>query len=373
MRQVAGGCAGSYLPPRARVGGLRLQGVHPMRFAIPGEIQWTACGTAAVSGSPAGQPGVACRGLAQLALPLLSPLLRPNPGSPRQQATTLLRWLGICWLGLAKALASTTLSAKDYGVHNQQPAPRISALRQPPVGFAHRGAKAHQRENTVAAFTTALEMGATGLETDAYLTADGKVVLDHDGWVRSGRWGRRKSIADSQRSELPAHIPCLEDLFAVFGSNHQTDVEVSIDLKDTNAADAIMEVVEVTDAALEGGGKSLHSRVWLCHPNLAVLQDLRSRYPNVCLCNSTRLSRLSAGPERRASELCDAGIQALNLHQTDWTGGLVTLFHRFGVYCFGWDAQQPRVLNELLDMGIDAVYSDHTDKMMSAINSWYPN
>ena len=48
------------------------------------------------------------------------------------------------------------------------------------------------------------------------------------------------------------------------------------------------------------------------------------------------------------------------------------LFHRFGVLCFGWDAQQPRVLNELLDMGIDAVYSDHVDRMRDALDKLVP-
>jgi glycerophosphoryl diester phosphodiesterase len=60
-------------------------------------------------------------------------------------------------------------------------------------------------------------------------------------------------------------------------------------------------------------------------------------------------------------------VEAVNLHHSDWTGGLTTLFHRFGVLCFGWDAQLPRVLSELLDAGIDAVYSDHVDRMVDAL------
>jgi glycerophosphoryl diester phosphodiesterase len=33
---------------------------------------------------------------------------------------------------------------------------------------------------------------------------------------------------------------------------------------------------------------------------------------------------------------------------------------------FGWDAQFDRVLNELLDAGIDGVFSDHVDRMLAA-------
>ena len=70
-------------------------------------------------------------------------------------------------------------------------------LRRPPIAFAHRGARAHAPENTLEAFRRALDLGATGLETDAWLTADGAVVLDHDGVAKRGL--RRRPIAESRR------------------------------------------------------------------------------------------------------------------------------------------------------------------------------
>ncbi len=245
-------------------------------------------------------------------------------------------------------------------------ASRIAPLRVPPIGFAHRGARAQERENTLAAFSLALEMGAGGLESDVWVTADGHAVLDHDGWVRSGRLRRRRPIHDCRRDELPDHIPTLAELYNACG----TDFELSLDLKDPDAAPAVIATV---DEAGAGAGRSLRERLWLCHPDVDTLVGLRDRWPDVRLCNSTRLSRMDHGPERRAAVLAEAGIDSVNLHQTDWTGGLVTLFHRFGVLCFGWDAQQPRVLNELLDMGIDAVYSDHVDRMRHTLAAWYPD
>ena len=247
-------------------------------------------------------------------------------------------------------------------------APRISPLHVPPIGFAHRGARAQERENTLAAFSLALEMGAGGLESDVWVTADGQAVLDHDGWVRSGRLRRRRPIPDCRRDELPDHIPTLAELYDACG----TDFELSLDLKDSDAAPAVIAAVDGAGAGTGTGGQ-LRERLWLCHPDVDILVGLRDRWPDVRLCNSTRLSRMDHGPERRAAVLAEAGIDSVNLHQTDWTGGLVTLFHRFGILCFGWDAQQPRVLNELLDMGIDAVYSDHVDRMRSALVAWYPD
>ena len=243
--------------------------------------------------------------------------------------------------------------------------PRISPLRKPPIGFAHRGARAQERENTLTAFTRALEMGATGLESDAWITADGQAVLDHDGVVRLGRWRRKRPMFECRREELPDHIPTLAELYRQCGG----DFDLSLDLKDGDAAPAVINSV---DEAAACTGLELRRRIWLCHPNVDTLVGMRDRWPDVRLCNSTRLSRMHDGPERRAAVLAQAGIDSVNLHQTDWTGGLVTLFHRFGVLCFGWDAQQPRVLNELLDMGIDAVYSDHVERMREALDRWYP-
>ena len=143
----------------------------------------------------------------------------------------------------------------------------MDPILRPPIGFAHRGARAHAPENTIEAFSLALKLGATGLESDVWVTADGVPVLDHDGVVRSG------------------------------------------------------------------------------------------------------LRRMKDGAERRAADLAAAGIDAVNLHHSDWNLGLATLFHRFDRYCFGWDAQFERVLSQLLRFGLDAVYSDHVDRMVDAITA----
>ena len=232
--------------------------------------------------------------------------------------------------------------------------PLFPALRVPPIAFAHRGARAHAPENTVEAFLLARRLGATGLESDVWCTSDGVAVLDHDGVV--GSRFRRQPISDVPRAALPAHVPTLADLYAECG----TDFELSLDVKDPAAAAA-------TVAVARAAGDAAPERLWLCHHDWQRLVAWRAEFPEVRLVDSTRLRFMRSGPERRAAQLSEAGIDAVNLHESDWTGGLTTLFHRFNVLTFGWDAQFERVLDNLLGMGIDAIYSDHVDRMMEAV------
>ncbi len=209
------------------------------------------------------------------------------------------------------------------------------------------------RENTLEAFALALRLGATGLESDVWLTADGVPVLDHDGVV--GRV-RRKPISALTRSELPEHIPALTDLFTTVG----TSFELSLDVKDPDAGLPIIHAALAADPTLS-------ERLWLCDDDLDRLSRWRDESGEVRLVMSTRLKRMKAGPERLAAQMRERSIDAVNLHHSDWTGGLTTLFHRFGRYAFGWDAQFERILDGLLRMGIDGLYSDHADRMSDAL------
>ena len=92
----------------------------------------------------------------------------------------------------------------------------------------------------------------------------------------------------------------------------------------------------------------------------------RSLDDDVKLVDSTRLQRISEGPERRAAILAGHGIDGVNLHHSDWNGGLVTLFHRFERTAFGWDMQHEHILRPALRMGLDGVFSDHVDVMVDA-------
>jgi glycerophosphoryl diester phosphodiesterase len=216
-----------------------------------------------------------------------------------------------------------------------------------PLGFAHRGASAHAPENTIRAFRLALSMGAPGIETDVWMTADAVPVLHHGGSVR------RRPIGATNAADLPSSLPRLTDLYAECG----TDFDLSLDLKDGRSAHAVVD-------AARAAGHDL-SRLWLCGGVQGPL-SWRSVDPAV---------RLVAGVDPRQAgswveqldRLHAGGIDAVNVRRRRWSKALIDNVHQAGLLAFGWDAQSRRRIRALLALGCDAVYSDHADRLVAVL------
>lgn len=240
----------------------------------------------------------------------------------------------------------------------------VTTDRVAPIGFAHRGGKAHAPENTLAAFTNALSLGASGLESDVWVTRDGVAVLDHDGTVsgqtaRSSSRGWRRTrrgtpISALARRELPGHVPSLSELYEACG----TDFELSIDVKDPAAAEPAMAV-----AARAG----VLARLWLCTPSRRLIKRWRAWSSEVHLVDSAPLATFLADPAARISALAPVGADALNIHHRGWTATHVAAVHAIERRVFAWDAQRRPVLDRLIALGVDGIFSDHVDRMMAAV------
>jgi len=220
-----------------------------------------------------------------------------------------------------------------------------------PIGFAHRGARAECRDNTMPSFRRALELGARGIESDAWVSADGVVVLDHDGVVRRGL--RRVGIAALRRADLPGHIPDLAELLAV----SDPGVDLSLDIKDPATAGP-------TIGAVEAAGRE--ERTWLCGRDSDLI-DWRGRSPGVRLVNSTRMQNIPEGLPARVARLTAGGVDAVNLRWPEWDAGRLAVVHDAGLLAFAWDAQRRETLSAVLRLGVDGVYCDHVTRMVDAL------
>jgi glycerophosphoryl diester phosphodiesterase len=214
-------------------------------------------------------------------------------------------------------------------------------------GFAHRGGGPGP-ENTISTFTAALGQGASGLETDAWVTRDGAVVLDHDGLAGSRP---RRPVGQLDRHELSGHVPTLDELYEACG----IDFELAVDVKAPGAADAVVSVARRYAAA---------DRIWVVAPTPALVGHLDHGHRAVTLRGNVIRSK------HRATALAaarDAGVEAINARWMWWKRAIVDEVHDAGMLAFGYDAQRRSSLDRSLSIGLDAVFSDHVSRMLAAI------
>ena len=88
-------------------------------------------------------------------------------------------------------------------------------MLQLPKVIGHRGAMAYAPENTLASFREARRRGATWVEIDVKLAADGVPIVMHDASLKR-TMGIDRLVAQTPSAELPADVPTFEQAIACF-------------------------------------------------------------------------------------------------------------------------------------------------------------
>lgn len=221
--------------------------------------------------------------------------------------------------------------------------------------FAHRGGRAHERENTLAAFCNAQALGIQGVETDAWVTRDGVPVLRHGGTLRTPA-GRRR-IRELERRQLPPGIASLGDLYGRCG----TDLDIAIDVLDPDAAGPVVA------AAVAAGGEA-PAHLWLCSKDEQLLASWRSLHPAIHLVHSDAIwRRHRRDPAAQLDLLRTCGIDVLNLKHRLCTERVVRACHERGLRLFAWGVSRRSTMRRLRRLGLDGVMSDHVDRLLATI------
>ncbi|MEO8229651.1 MAG: glycerophosphodiester phosphodiesterase [Chloroflexota bacterium] len=222
-----------------------------------------------------------------------------------------------------------------------------------PILFGHRGALGYAPENTIVGFKLALAQGATGLESDAWLAADGVPVLVHDETIR--RPGRRHFVTRRAAAELGAFdVPTLAELYDACGTGY----ELSLDVKDEAVAAALIAVAETAGAV---------EQLWLCHHEVGPLVGMRAASPAVRLVHSPNLRAIEARFKAHVAELARLDVDALNMRWRAWSPERLEAVHRQGLLAFAWDANADPAVERLIGLGVDGIYSDYPDRLVAAV------
>lgn len=239
------------------------------------------------------------------------------------------------------------------------------------LAFAHRGGAYHPEieglENTMAAFRHAAALGYDYLETDVHLTADGVLLAFHDEVLdrvtdQQGAVGDL-TLAEVRRARIGGQeeIPTLVDLLDAF-----PQARFNIDIKSADAVAPLAALVRQ---------RELWDRVFIGSFSRRRIRRFRAltdgRVPTAAdpwevvawrLSPSVRVARLLAGGEFAAFQ-----VPHRRGRLTVVTPGLVHRAHAAGLQVHVWTIDDPAEMAELLDRGVDGIFTDRTDLLKDVL------
>lgn len=219
-------------------------------------------------------------------------------------------------------------------------------LSADPLVIAHRGGAAHWPENSLTAFRAAIAAGVPVIETDAVLTRDNRLALNHD--VTNARGPIRAQ--DFNTLDLPA----LEDLLPLIAKG-----KTELMLETKMAADTpVDDFVDRIDTLLRRFKVS--KKVILQSFDHRTLAAMHKRNPQVRLCMLNPRTRLEdyVAPARTLG----AQIQFINFRIIEKKD--VEALHAAGLKVFSGTTSDPTEWRKLRSLGVDAILTDNPLDLM---------
>jgi glycerophosphoryl diester phosphodiesterase len=220
--------------------------------------------------------------------------------------------------------------------------------------LAHRGASRELPENTLPAFARALELGATCVETDAHVTADGVPVLHHDP-TGARTCGDFRAISSLPLAQVRAWgAPTLEEALAAF-----PDARFNVDCKAAGprAAEAVVRAAagaedRVLLTSFDTGTLRAMRRVWRGKTGLAQAEVARLVFM------PRRLLRLSGDAAQIPTRVLGVRLD---------TKSLIAKAHALGLVVHYWVINEPREAERLLDLGADGIVTDDVRRLAPVV------
>lgn len=252
------------------------------------------------------------------------------------------------------------------------------SCQPPPRLFAHRGASGHRPENTLEAFSLAMEMGVRYLELDVRMSRDGHVVVFHDDTLERTTDGRgsvrehdlaQLKMLDAGYHFLPqgairppyrgkgVRIPTLEEVLREF-SVAMLNIEVK--QKEPPLEEALWEVLSRNRAM---------DRVLLAAEDAGVLRRLRARFGDgvatgISRQEGFRFARWYLGGRKGALHLEGQALQIPErVAGVDYiTRGFIQAAHELGLEVHIWTVNDEGRMRRFLDMGADGIMTDFPER-----------
>ena len=289
----------------------------------------------------------------------------------------------------------------------------------------HRGARGLAPENTLTAFSTALEVGVTTLELDVGITRDGVMVISHDRYLNAdiARDANGKHLAErgptiasisfaelqqydvgqlkagsnyaksfpTQKSINGERVPTLQSLFALAEKRGARDVRFNIETKiSPNAASETLAPEPFVRALIAEIRKAgLTARATIQSFDWRTLQIAQREAPEITTVYLTRqqgagdtvqVGKPGASPWLAGFDVDDHGGSAPKLvkaaggkvwspNHKDVTEALVREGQALGLKIIPWTVNDAPDMRRLIDWKVDGIITDYPDRLRAVMAS----
>jgi glycerophosphoryl diester phosphodiesterase len=226
----------------------------------------------------------------------------------------------------------------------------------PPLVMAHAGGEGLGPGNTIETMRLAMAAGADGLEVDLWMTRDGVIVARHDRDLSTSTDGDgpvdEATWADLQQLTVNGggRVASLEEILAEF-----PEVLTSLEIKqvEPSMAATLCEVLDRTGSM---------DRVYVSSNEDEAVYAAQDACPEVQITTTYRDLADRQAAEASGARWCSAApIGQPPYRAGRFTAASVAAIHASGAAIFTWTVDDPAVLLELAEVGVDAVYTRRPD------------
>lgn len=262
--------------------------------------------------------------------------------------------------------------------------PLLDLHSQQPRVLAHRGASSSAPENTLAAYSLAIEMGADTIELDIHMTRDHELVAIHDSTVDRTTDGTGPvgdmTLAEIKRLHAGSWF-CSSRMHRMWG-RHELSVPTLREVIELTRGKAVLRLevkqphlyplieerlVEILDEAGLLCTDDASTSVTIQSFSFESLRKLASLAPQLTLYQLTR-----PGADIPPSLLDEIQTYAAGIcpHRRSTTRELIESAHDRGLFLHTYTVNSPEEMWAFMEFGVDGIITDNVIELKTVVREY---
>lgn len=223
--------------------------------------------------------------------------------------------------------------------------------------FAHRGASGYELENTLAAFSKALELKVEAVELDVHRCKSGEIVVNHDYKINRTTNGKGKikklPLADIRRYETHngETIPTLKEILNLIDGK----MCINIELKGKNTARNTAEIIR--QAVRRGPWQ--YDQFIISSFHYGEIKHFHDILPEI------RIGLLYTGkPKKLEKRVMRNHAYSVHLNCRTIKKAWIHEAHDYNIKVFVWTVDDQITAKHLKSLGVDGFFSNYPDRLI---------